>query len=207
MNTVASISSCFNGCSSMTSVTLPTSMSACSNWGNTFQNCFILRSLTLPATISTAANYGGLAFSCNNLTTLILPTNQTTGATSISGMFTNCGSLTSITNLDKVGSLTATPLVNGALSTSGTGANALSSLSFYCPFISLGTGLWTGTSPQINVSYCDLSTAALNTLFADIAAQGTVVSKTINITSCTGAAGLTAANRLVLTSIGWTITG
>lgn len=229
MNTVASISSCFNGCSSMTSVTLPTSMSACSNWGNTFQNCFILQSLTLPATISTAANYGGLAFSCNNLTTLILPTNQTTGATSISGMFTNCGSLTSITNLDKVGSLTATPLVNGALSTSGTGANALSSLSFYCPFISLGlngtttttnfnkltslrllntsTGQWTGTSPQINVSYCDLSTAALNTLFADIAAQGTVVSKTINITSCTGAAGLTAANRLVLTSIGWTIIG
>jgi hypothetical protein len=47
----------------------------------------------------------------------------------------------------------------------------------------------------------------LNTLFADIAAQGSVVSKTINITGAVGAAGLSAADRLVLTSRGWTITG
>ena len=40
-----------------------------------------------------------------------------------------------------------------------------------------------------------------------MAAQGNVVSKTINITSATGAAGLTAGDRLVITSKGWTITG
>jgi len=68
-------------------------------------------------------------------------------------------------------------------------------------------GQWTGTSPQINVSFTSLSTAALVTLFNDIAAQGIVVSKTINITSATGAAGLTAADRLILTSKGWTIIG
>ena len=34
-----------------------------------------------------------------------------------------------------------------------------------------------------------------------------VTSKTINITGATGAAGLSAANRLVVTNKGWTITG
>jgi hypothetical protein len=40
-----------------------------------------------------------------------------------------------------------------------------------------------------------------------MAAQGNVVTKTINITGATGAAGLTAADRLIVTSRGWTITG
>jgi hypothetical protein len=52
-----------------------------------------------------------------------------------------------------------------------------------------------------------MSTAQLVQLFNDMAAQGAVVSKTINITSATGAAGLTAANRLIITALGWTITG
>jgi hypothetical protein len=131
-----------------------------------------------------------------------------------------------------LGSLTATPRVDATLTlinTTATYINMLTSLSFSFPmtridlhgsstttnfnklnslrFLNASTGQWTGTSPHINISFCDLSTAALNTLFADIAAQGTVTAKTINITSCTGAAGLTAGDRLVLTSIGWTITG
>jgi hypothetical protein len=68
-------------------------------------------------------------------------------------------------------------------------------------------GQWTGSSPQIFIRATNFSTAALNTLFADIAAQGNVVSKTIDITGATGAAGLSLANRQVLTSRGWTITG
>jgi hypothetical protein len=40
-----------------------------------------------------------------------------------------------------------------------------------------------------------------------MAAQGTTASKTINITGATGAAGLTAGDRLIITSKGWTITG
>jgi hypothetical protein len=70
-----------------------------------------------------------------------------------------------------------------------------------------GSGQWGGGSPQIDISYTRMDTAALNTFFADIAAQGSVSSKTINITSATGAAGLSAGDRAVLTSIGWTITG
>jgi hypothetical protein len=52
-----------------------------------------------------------------------------------------------------------------------------------------------------------MSTANLVQLFNDMAAQGTVVSKTINITGAVGAAGLTPANRAIITSLGWTITG
>jgi len=70
-----------------------------------------------------------------------------------------------------------------------------------------GSGQWGGTNPVIDVSYTDMSTSALNTLFADMAAQPNVTSKTINITSATGAAGLSAGDRLVITSKGWTITG
>lgn len=206
-------------------------MNACTSFASTFANCYTLVNLVMPTNVSSnLTTYSQLALGCTSLTTLTLPTTQTSLVTTISNMITNCGSLTTINNLNKIGSLTATPLVLATI-TSGNGsyANTLTSLSFSCPMsqftfsgnsvitnfnrlnslrlLNSSAGQWTGSSPQINVSYCDLSTAALNTLFADIAAQGVVVSKTINITSCTGAAGLTAGDRLVLTSKGWTITG
>jgi hypothetical protein len=52
-----------------------------------------------------------------------------------------------------------------------------------------------------------MSTAQLIQLFNDMAAQGAVTSKTINITTATGTSGLTASDRLIITSQGWTITG
>ena len=73
--------------------------------------------------------------------------------------------------------------------------------------LNASAGQWTGSSPQINVSNTNMSTAQIVQLFNDMAAQGNVVSKTINITTATGAAALTAADRLIVTSIGWTITG
>ena len=53
-----------------------------------------------------------------------------------------------------------------------------------------------------------LSTAALVTLFNDIVASG-VSTKTINITGATGAAGLSAAQRQIITDapVSWTIIG
>jgi hypothetical protein len=73
--------------------------------------------------------------------------------------------------------------------------------------LNASAGQWTGISPQINVSNTNMSTANLVQLFTDMAAQGNVTSKTINITTATGTAGLTAADRLIITSKGWTITG
>jgi hypothetical protein len=139
-------------------------------------------------------------------------------------MFEGCGNLTTINNLNKIGSLTATPLVNGLMASSSTTTSyiaLLTSLSFGCPFSGLnlsgstttfsklnslrllnaGAGQYTGTTPHINVSYCDLGISALNQLFTDLP---TITSKTINITSCTGSAGCT---RSIATAKGWTVTG
>jgi hypothetical protein len=182
----------------------------------------------MPATVSTSlTNYTNTFSNCYSLTTITMPTTQTSAVTSIAAMVQNSGALTAIVNADKIGSLTATPLVDGNSFVSST--NQLASVSFSCPFTRLilaggastsnfsllnsvrltntSAGQWTAAGTQINVSWTSLSTAALVTLFNDIAAQGNVVGKTINITSATGAAGLTAANRLIITSKGWTIIG
>jgi hypothetical protein len=228
MNNVTSMSQAFVNCFKLRSLTLPTSMSSCTTFQSAFQACYSLINLTMPATVSTSlSNYSSSFLNCINLTTLTMPTTQTTSLNNMSSMIEGCGYLTTINNLNNAGSLTASPQVNVSFGIN-TRANLLTSLSLRCPmsqftfnattagtfnklnslrFLNTSAGQWTGTSPHINIINNDLSTAALNILFADIAAQGNVVSKTINITGCTGAAGLTAADRLVLTSRGWTITG
>jgi len=216
------------------SVTLPTSIRG--NNANCFYQAFIrnqaLTSLTLPATITnnTVPTYFGyMFFIAPNLRTVTLPTSQTTGVNFVENFFFNNYSLSTINNTDKLGDnstssttyLDATAMFNGAKQVSGltfsckfsrfvcngtdTGANQsrLTSLRM----TNTGSGQWGGGSPQIDISYTRMDTAELNTFFADIAAQGSVSGKTINITNATGAAGLSTDDRAVLTSIGWTITG
>jgi len=225
LNAVTTAANCFSGCKSLSEVTMPTSMSACTSFNNTFSSCNSLTTLTMPATVSASLTTFVSAFSgCVNLKTLSLPTTRTSLLTTLTSTFSQCASLTTINNLDKLGSTTATPLVTAGTNTN---TNQLPALSFSCPFSALslnGTSLtvmsrlnslrltntsagqWTGLSPQINISYTSLTTNALNELFADIAAQGNVTNKTINITGVTGAASLTTPERTVLTSRGWTIT-
>jgi hypothetical protein len=227
MNAVTTMAVCFINCRSLTSVTLPTSMSACNNFDGVFGGCTELIEVTFPATISAATTTFANAISfCNNLKTVTLPTTRSTSLASLNTFAYGCGQLTTVNNLNLLGSTTATPLVDGT--SLGWLTSKMTSMSFSCPFTRLmiygnnsiniaalnslrltnaSAGQWTGTSPQIFIQATNLSTAALNTLFADIAAQGNVVSKTIDITGTTGAAGLSLANRQVLTSRGWTITG
>lgn len=225
MNNCSTMSSAFANCNALTSVTMPTSMTNCADFSSIFFGCYKLTSITLPATISASTTTFANAFStCASLKTITLPTTQTTSLTSIQNTFFQCGSLTTINNLNKLGSLTATPLVTAD---GNTFINLVTTLQFNCPLSKLTvngqsatnfnllnslrllntSAQWTGTSPQINVSFTNMSTAALVQLFNDMAAQPAVSGKTINITSATGAAGLTAANRLIITTKGWTITG
>lgn len=227
LNAVTASNALFQNCNNLTSVTMPTSMSANVNFASAFQGCSKLTSIVLPNVVSpTFFNFNATFASCTSLKTVVLPGSaQLTGVTTIDAMFQNCSNLTTVTNFDKVGSLTGTPLIAG---TNNIRAR-FASISFVGPYSALAfngspittgrtdvqsvrllntsAGQWTGTSPQINVSYTNMSTANLVQLFNDMAAQGTVVSKTINITGATGAAGLTAADRLIVTSKGWTITG
>jgi len=224
MNSVTTMVTAFLNCYKLETITMPTSMSSCNNFNSTFIRNRKLVTLTMPATVGTGTNWITAFFQCIALKTLILPTSQTTTLTNANQLIEGCGSLTTITNVDKLGSLGATPLLN---LTSMTGANLVPSLTFTCPmsifsfngsvtatnlitdirFLNTSAGQWTGTSPQINISFTSLSTASLVTLFNDMAAQGAVVGKTINITSATGAAGLTPSDRAIITSIGWTIVG
>lgn len=229
LNAVTNMQGSFQNCKSLKSVTLPTSMSACTNFSNLFETCFSLTSITLPNTVSSSAsNFASCFLNCSSLQTCVLPgAAQLSSVTNIEAMFYYCSNLVTLTNFEKIGSLTATPLIS-AISFVGNRFASGSAISFSGPmsriqlqglsttirtdvqsvrFLNTSAGQWTGSSPQIDVSYTNMSTAQIVQLFTDIAAQGNVVSKTINITGATGAAGLTAGDRSIVTSKGWTITG
>lgn len=226
LNAVTTMSNSFAACRSLASVTLPTSMSACTNFNSTFTGCFLITSITLPNTVGAVTTFNSAFTQCYSLKTCILPgAAQLSLVNDIYGMFSGCSDLTTLTNFDKIGSLTATPLIAGSNITNNRFTSG-SAISFSGPLsllqlngtniktnvqsvrlLNTSAGQWTGTSPQINVSYTNMSTAQIVQLFNDMAAQGIVVSKTINITLATGAAALTAADRLIVTSKGWTITG
>lgn len=236
MNSCTTANLAFSGCTNLTNFSFPVSMSTCINFVNTWNGCWSLRgnngstsSFFLPTVVANTANFNGAFVQCNEMTDIVFPTTvvSTGAANGLSSTFNTCASLKTITNLQNYGSSSPTGTIisadgniqGGSLSGSLSFTPRLSRLelqgnsaTYLQPLSELrltntGSGQWGGSSPQINISNNSLSTAALNTLFADMAAQPAVVSKTINISNCTGAAGLTAGDRLVITSKGWTITG
>lgn len=217
----------FRNCYSLISISnIPTTTNL-NTFGSAFLNCYSLRSIVLPATVnaSNGSAYGTAFQNCFALESITFPTTQSTAATgTLNNMFSNCASLTTVINFDKINS-------NSTLLTdaSGNTTNLLPGLTFSCRLSRLGvagqayqgqqnritslrvlntfTGQWTGASPQVDVSYTNITYANLVQLFNDIAATGTYTGKTINITGCVGTSSLTASDRLILTSKGWTITG
>ena len=227
LNAVTDMSSCFSGNIAFTSVTLPTSMSACTNFSNIFNSCISLTSITFPNTVGAVTTFNGCFAGCSSLKTCVLPgAAQLSLVNDINAMFNGCSDLVTLTNFNKIGSLTATPLMSAATFNSNRFKGG-STISFYGPLsllqlngtnvktdvqnvrlLNTSAGQWTGSSPQINITFTNMSTAQIVQLFNDMAAQGTQpTTKTINITGATGAAALTAADRLIVTSKNWTIIG
>jgi hypothetical protein len=207
---------------------MPTSMSACVTFTQAFNSCWALKSVTMPATISASTTTFASAFqNCFSLETVTLPTTQTTSLTSINAMFSACYSLITVNNTTNLGSTSTSGTIVDGTNFKANAEELTSTVTLSCRLskimlagsatniskltdvrlLNTGSGQWGGTSFHIDISYTSMSTAAINTLFADMAAQGNVTSKTINITGATGAAGLTAGDRAVITSRGWTITG
>ena len=82
--------SVFKGCSVLTSVTIPSSVTSIG--GSAFEGCSGLTSLTIPSSVT---SIGGSAFKgCSGLTSLIIPSSVTSIG---SYVFENCSGLTSIT--------------------------------------------------------------------------------------------------------------
>ena len=227
LNGVTTIGSCFSGCNLLTSVTLPTSMSACTDFGSIFHSCKSISSITLPNTVGAVTTFSFAFNNCTSLKTCVLPgAAQLSLVTDINSMFVLCSNLTTLTNFEKIGSLTATPLMTAtsiqynrfisgsAISFSG----PLNKLELNQPgastsmrtnvqavrLLNTASGQWTGTSPQINLSYTNMSSGSLVTLFTDLVSGSNVVSKTINLTGAayTGS----AAQRATITAKGWTVT-
>jgi hypothetical protein len=227
LNNVLTMAQTFANCNELISVTLPTSMSACTAFNSVFNSCRALVSVIFPNIVSTVTTtFNGAFQNCSSLKSITFPgAAQLSSITDIGGIFASCANLSTLINFDKIGSLTATPL----MSMNSNGFCRLTSISIVAPLslltinggtvasqrsdtqsvrlLNTSAGQWSGGTPQINVSYTNMSTANLIQLFNDMAAQGNVVSKTINITGATGAAGLTTTDRQIITTKGWTITG
>ena len=88
----------FQNCSSLTSVTIPNSVTAIDD--NAFNRCTGLTSITIPNSVKTIGNYA--FYACSSLNSFTIPN----GVTSIGEYtFSYCSSLTSITIPDNVSSI------------------------------------------------------------------------------------------------------
>ena len=89
-NSVTSIDGAFQGCSGLTSVTIPNSVTSIGDWA--FEGCSGLTSVTIPNSVT---SIGEKAFyGCRGLTSFTIPNSVTSIGSSA---FTNCIGLTSVT--------------------------------------------------------------------------------------------------------------
>jgi hypothetical protein len=226
--TMASTFNCVNNRGRLNDITLPTSMTACTAFNSTFAGQTTISSITFPSTTGNITTFSACFQGAGNIRTVVFPTTQLTALTSLANIFDGCGYITTLTNVDKLGDTsTGSTIYVGATTFTSAQYTALPSVDFYTKFSRIdlagasatsttkaqltslrlrnnGSGQYAGTSPQINISYTNLSQAALVQVFNDLP---TVTAKTINITGATGAAALTAPERAIATGKGWTITG
>jgi len=100
-------SSMFSGCSSLTSVTLPSSWNGVTNTSQMFNGCYSLVSIVLPSSCGSVTNVSYMFQSCYSLVSVTLPSSWGS-ATNTSYMFQSCYSLVSVTLPSSWGSVTNT---------------------------------------------------------------------------------------------------
>ena len=211
---VTNTSYMFCNCYSLSNVTLPSSWGNVTNTSYMFGGCHPLSSVTLPSSWGNVMYANSMFQYCYSLSSVTLPSSWG-NVMYANSMFQYCFSLRTINNLEYLGSQTNasdfTDFLRDAQAITGTLtiASKLSKIGIYgqsghnlkCTGIRLtnGTSTWTGSSPQIDVSYCSLDANALNTLFGDLE---TVTGKTIKIT---GNPGASTCDTSIATSKGWTV--
>lgn len=213
---VTNTSQMFYNCYSLLSATLPASWGSVTNTSVMFNNCRGLLSIILPASWGSVSNVSQMFYNCYSLLSITLPASWGS-ISSAASMFGNCSGLKLINNIEYLGSITIQSnfseillyaqfmqqsiAIGSLLSNLGIYGTNGNSLKISSIRLTNSGSLFTGTSPQVNVSYTSLDAAALNLLFGDLP---TLIGKTINITGCTGAATCT---RSIATAKGWTVTG
>jgi surface protein len=175
---VANMQGMFSGCSSLQSVPL-FNTAAVTNMLNMFQSCTSLQSVPL---FNTAAvtNMQGMFSTCSSLQSV--PLFDTAAVTNMANMFLNCTSLQSV------------PLFDTAAVTSM--ANMFNSC------VSLHTIKMTGVAVDLNIANNNLSAAALDLLYTNLA-DVTATPRTIVVT---GNPGVSGHDPTIATAKGWTVT-
>ena len=135
--TVTSIGgSAFEGCSSLTSITIPNSVTSIVSY--TFDGCSSLTSITIPNSVT---SIGGFAFEgCSSLTSITIPNSVTSIGRSA---FSYCSGLTSITIPN-----TVTSIVDNVFR----GCSSLTSVSIPNSVTSIGMFAFTGCSSLTSIS-------------------------------------------------------
>ena len=186
MTAVTTASSMFSDCYNLHRIDI-SGMAAVTNATYMFYCCSSLQSVNASG-MSAVTDATYMFYNCYSLQVLA-STNFGFYAVGVgcSSMFYCCEQLTSI-NLPK-----AKMTSLGATGSAGR-PNKLATLTYHpsSPF--------SGLSPQIDISYCTLTAAQLNTIFTDLP----TMAKTIKITGCTGAA---TCDKTIATAKGWTVTG
>lgn len=187
--TVQSISQCFMYCARLETVFFP-ALPNCTAAQYTFLYSLAMKRIrfeSLPK-LQTAVN---MVFSLVSLTELLLPEDLGISAPSVDfGSFMQSTTARIAINIPNA-KLTKISAIGSSRPRSG-----VYSLTFH------PQSTFSGTAPQIDISYCDFTRASLVNLFNILP---TLSGKQIKITGCTGAAELTAADRAIATGKGWTI--
>ncbi|MBE7082281.1 MAG: leucine-rich repeat domain-containing protein, partial [Clostridiales bacterium] len=133
--------SAFSGCTSLTSITIPSSVTSIGSYA--FSGCESLTSITIPSSVT---SIGGSAFSgCESLTSITIPSS----VTSIGGSaFSGCTSLTSITIPSSV-----TSIGGSAFS----GCTSLTSITIPSSVTSIGSRAFSGCNQLTSVEFKNIN--------------------------------------------------
>jgi hypothetical protein len=215
---ITSLNYFFQSCYALSSIVLPSSWGNVNSISGMFQNCFKLTSVNFPASWGSITNTTYLFGQCNGLTTITMPTALGSALANASNTFLSCYNLKTIVNFEFIGSNTVqcnlqgivkdcdflqSAISNGSkISEFGLGASNTNKSKITSVRLTNPGSTFLGSFPHVDVSYSDLSIAALNLLFGDLPTVSG--GQYIKITGCTGAAGCT---RTIATTKGWTVTG
>jgi surface protein len=176
---VTNMANMFPSCLSLQSVPLFNTANV-TNMSNMFTSCFSLQSVPLFNTAN-VTNMSSMFPNCQSLQSV--PSFNTANVTSMSSMFNSCSSLNSIPAL-------STAAITSDFTAFASSANSLNR----CQMVFQRT---------VSFQNCQLSRDAIVEIFNNLAV---VASATITITGNWGVTALSAADLLIATSKGWTVT-